>query len=99
LFSILRRISEVYLQSWASAEIFPGGKRQQFAHHFQVADDAMQMAVNKTVYPFYMAEIMPYVSATATKIALRWRSNASFSLMLFSHCIKLRCLPLLALSV
>jgi len=28
------------------------GKRQHFAYPFQVADDAMQMGVHKTLYPF-----------------------------------------------
>jgi len=51
----------------------------------------MQMAVHKTLYPFYTTKKMPHVTATATKIALRLRSNASFSLMLFHYCIRVRC--------
>jgi len=31
-----------------------GGQRQNFAYHFQVADDAMQMDVHKTLYPIYI---------------------------------------------
>ena len=39
---------------WASAEIFPGWRqRRNFAYSLQVADDAMQMDVHKTLYPFY----------------------------------------------
>jgi len=38
----------------ASAEIFPGGKRQHFDYyHFQVADYAMQRGVHNTLTPFY----------------------------------------------
>jgi len=40
--------------SWAYAEIFPGGKRQHFADPCQVADDAIQMYVQETLYRFYM---------------------------------------------
>jgi len=39
---------------WTSVEIFPGWRqRRNFAHPLQVADDAMQMEVHKTLYPFY----------------------------------------------
>jgi len=39
---------------WAAAEIFPGGgKYRKFSFASQVADDAMQMDVYKTHYPFY----------------------------------------------
>jgi len=30
------------------------GQRRNFAYHFQVADDAIQMDVRKTLYPFYI---------------------------------------------
>ena len=36
--------------SWASAEIFPRGQSRHFAYPLQVADDAMQMHVHKTLY-------------------------------------------------
>ena len=37
---------------WTSAEIFPGwGQRRNIAYTFQVADDAMQVDVHKTLYP------------------------------------------------
>jgi len=39
----------------------------------------MHMDVHKTLYPFYSTKKMPYVTATVTKITLRWLSNASFS--------------------
>ena len=39
-------------RTWASAGIFPGGQHQHFAHLFQIADDAMQTDVNKTLYSF-----------------------------------------------
>jgi len=32
---------------------FSGRQRQNFAYPFQVADDAMQMDIHKTLYPFY----------------------------------------------
>jgi len=39
---------------WASAEIFTGVRqRRNFTYPFQVADDAMQMDVHKTLHPFY----------------------------------------------
>jgi len=37
--------------SWASTEVFPCGQRRNFAYSFQVADDAVQMDVHKTLYP------------------------------------------------
>jgi len=39
-------------KTWASEEIFPGGKHQHFDNISQVADDAMQMYVHETLYPF-----------------------------------------------
>ena len=51
-----------YAIDMGAAEMFPGGgQRQHFAHIFQIVDDAMQMEVNKTLYPFYTPEIMPRV--------------------------------------
>jgi len=48
--------------TWAPQKCFQGGgQRQHFAHIFQIVDDAMQMEVNKTLYPFYAPEIMPRV--------------------------------------
>jgi len=38
---------------WASAVIFPGGKRRHFAYTFQFADDAMKTDVYKALYLFY----------------------------------------------
>jgi len=38
---------------WVRAEIFRVGATRSFAYPFQVADDAMQMDVRKTLYPFY----------------------------------------------
>jgi len=34
-------------------KFFQGWQRRNFAYPFQVADDAMQMEVHKTLYPFY----------------------------------------------
>jgi len=42
---------------WASAEIFQGRKRRNFAYPFQVADDAVQMDVNKMLLPFYLISL------------------------------------------
>jgi len=47
----------------ASAEIFHRGQRRNFAYPFQVADDAKQMGVHKTLYPFY-----PFVCTGWTSI-------------------------------
>jgi len=42
------------VQPWASAEIFPEGEqRRNFAYLFQIADNAAQMEVHKTLYPVY----------------------------------------------
>jgi len=35
-----------------------------------IADDAMEVAVNKTLYPFYTAKEMPHVTVKITKNAL-----------------------------
>jgi len=38
---------------WASPEIYPGGQRRRiFAYPVQIADDAMQMNIQKALYPF-----------------------------------------------
>jgi len=42
----------------------------------------MHMDVHKMLYTFYTTKKMAHVTAKITKIALRWRSSASFSLML-----------------
>ena len=46
-------VSSVITHPWASAEIFPRGQRRNFACPFQVADNAMQIDVQKTLYPFF----------------------------------------------
>ena len=46
------------MQPWASADIFPeGAQRRKFAYTFQFADDATQMEVHKTLYPFYLISL------------------------------------------
>jgi len=45
-------------------KFFQGGQSRQFAYPFQVADDAMQMDVHKTLYPFYTTKKMTHVAAT-----------------------------------
>jgi len=59
---------------WASAETFPGGKRRNFAYPLQVANDAMQMDIYRTLYPFY-------------PISLYWskRNSQIFCLKCFLH--------------
>jgi len=42
------------------------------SHPFQVADDATQIDVHKTFYPFQTIKKMSFVTTTVTKIALRW---------------------------
>jgi len=44
------------------------GQRRHFAHHFLVADDAVQMEVHRTFYLFYTTKIMPHVKARVTKL-------------------------------
>jgi len=63
--------------SWASAEIFPGGgQRRNFAHPFQVANDAMQMDVHKTLYPFYTKE-NSYLTTRVTEMCF-FGSNSHY---------------------
>ena len=45
-----------------------GGQRRHFAYPFQVANDAMQMDVSKTLYVFCTTKEMSYVSAIVTKM-------------------------------
>jgi len=40
---------------------------------WSIANDAMQMDVNKTLYPFYTIKKMPHVTVTITKNTLRWQ--------------------------
>jgi len=47
-----------------SQDFFQGGQRRNFAYPFQVADDAMQVDVHKTLYPF----CIPLVCAGWTSI-------------------------------
>jgi len=49
---------------------FKGGQRRDFAYHFQVAEDAVQMNVHKTLYPFFTTKEMPHVTVTLTKMRL-----------------------------
>ena len=45
-------------------KFFPGGQRRHFADPFQVAGDAMQMDVNKTLSTFYTTKKFPYAAVT-----------------------------------
>jgi len=38
-----------------------------------IADDAMQTDVHKTLYPFYTTKKMPRVTVTITKETIRWQ--------------------------
>ena len=58
---------------------FSRGVKVDNLHPFQVADDAMQMNVHKTLYAFYTTKEMHQVTATASKMRFV-HSNASFSL-------------------
>jgi len=73
-----------------------GGQTRHFAYPFHFADDAMQMHVHKTLYPFYTITKMCPCYGSSRKSPLRWRSNASFSFMLLFtlHSKKVRSLPL-----
>jgi len=82
---------------WASEEIFLIGDNVDLLLSF--SDYSMQIDVHKTLYPLCTTKKMRYVTASVTNIALRWRSNGSFSLMLFSYSLKLHDLPLSAVTV
>jgi len=67
----MKKISHVFLtrtcaSQWASAEIFSGGKYDIFfvSFSFQVADDATQSDLRKTLYPFCAIKKIPNVTAT-----------------------------------
>ena len=49
-------------------KFFHEGTTSNCAYHFQVADDAVQMDVKKTLCAFYTSKVMPRVRATAAKI-------------------------------
>jgi len=49
------------------------GQHQHFVDIFQVADDALQLDVYKTLYTFDTTNKMPYVMAPITKNTLRWQ--------------------------
>jgi len=71
----MKKISQAFLtcscaSQWASAEILSSGQKRHFACQFQVADDAMQIDVRKTLYPFCAITKMPNVEATvANKVS------------------------------
>ena len=75
------------------------GQCRHFSYPFQAADDALQMGVHKTLS--LSTKKTPYVTATITKTALRWRSKLYFFYTrdFFSHSIKFRGLPLSAVTV
>jgi len=58
--------------SRASAEIFPGRQRRYFAYYFQVADDAAQMNVHKTL-PFLHHKDNSPCYGNSHKNALVWQ--------------------------
>jgi len=68
-------------------KFFQGEQPRHFAYLVHVVDDAVQMHVHKTLCAFYTKTKLPRVTATVAKIALSWRSNASFSftLLLFTQ--------------
>jgi len=44
--------------SWASAEIFPGGKRRHFVYHFQNADSRCSLSDNFTLSKFVLVSMI-----------------------------------------
>jgi len=56
------------------AQIVPGGAQCRYsAYHFQVADDVMQMDIQKTLYPFYIHKENAPCFGNNYKNALRWQ--------------------------
>ena len=49
---------------------FSSGWKRHFAYSFQVADDATQIDVHKTLYPFCALKKMPNVTATVANSVL-----------------------------
>jgi len=59
-----------------SAERFPEGQRRHCACYFNVADDAMQMNVHKTSFPFYTTTKMPQMLRQQSQKMLFVDSNS-----------------------
>jgi len=51
-------------------KFFQEGQSRNFAYPFQVADDAMQIDIHKTLYPFYTTKNASYYGNNPTN-ALR----------------------------
>ena len=47
----------IRLKSMGAQINFSTGQRPNFAYPFQVADDAMQMDIHETLYPFYLIRL------------------------------------------
>jgi len=54
-------------------KFFQGGQRRHFAYGFQVAGEAIQTDVRKTLYPFQTTKKMHHFRAIVTKMRLRHR--------------------------
>ena len=80
-------------------KIFHGGQLPHFSYLLQVADNAMQMDVHKTLYPFYTTKIMPHATSAVTKIARCWQQCFFFTHASFPHSVKQGGLLLSAVTV
>jgi len=75
------------LRPWASAEIFPGRQRRHFAYPLQVAGDAVEVDVHKTLYPLLnTTKKMLHVTATVTK-RVSWAAIARQALITIIYTI------------
>ena len=73
------------LCAWAFAQILPVRQRRNFAYPFLVADDAMQMDVHKTLYPFYPIGLCWFILNLLSKMfSTLWLSAMLF---LYINCL------------
>ena len=69
-------VKNCYLETWASAKIFPGGGNVDiFVYQNQVAIDAMHTDVHKAAYLVYTTKKIPHVAATVTKMRFVCRNS------------------------
>ena len=81
------RIRSKSVHPLASAEVFPGWQRHNFAHGFQVADDAMKMDVHKTLFPFYPLVCAGWTSILNLLSQMFSTLRLSEMLILFINCL------------
>ena len=81
------RIRSKSVHSWASAEIFPEGQSRNVAYPLQIADDAKQMDVHQTVYPFYHISLCWLNLKSQSFVRNVFYASAIRNAFLFINCV------------